>query len=73
MDKKSIDTCIDHHKQLIDAGSLRESDCYNHVTTMVQYTTENTNEPINKIFVCSSYGSKPKIKSFEVNKFSSIN
>ena len=67
MDQKSIDTCVDHHRKLIDSGSLTESDCYNHVTTMVQYTNEETNKPVNKIFVCSSHGAKPKIKSFEVN------
>ena len=67
MDKKLFDTCVEHHKNLIDRGKIRESDCYNHVTTMVQHTTEKSNKPINKIFICSSHGSKPIMKSFKVS------
>ena len=66
MNEKSFEICIDHHKKLIDGGIIRESDCYNHVTTMVQYTTEKSNKPTNKVFVCSSHGSKPKINSYRV-------
>ena len=66
MDQKSFDTCINHHKKLLDVGSIEESDCYNHVTTMVEYTDENTNKPTDKIFVCSSHGAKPKIKTYKV-------
>ena len=65
-DKKLTDTCKSRNKNLIEQGSLTESDCYNHVTTMVQYTTNDTNTPINKVLVCSSNGAQPVMKSLKV-------
>ena len=66
MDQKSFDTCIKHHRKLLNGGIIRESDCYNHVTTMVQYTSEGKNLPTNNFFICSSHGAKPKIKTYKV-------
>ena len=71
-DQQSFNDCIEKHKSSIEEGSMRESDCLNHVTTMAQLKDENDNKPTNKIIACSSHAAKPKILSFEVIFFSIV-